>query len=505
MRKHASLCIFNNPKKETVIISSCLILLFLLCNITISSGQAKTIYGLNASSYLTPYTDARFLTGLEASGAQMVRIELKYDIGEDYQLTKMLHEAGFAIIGVLGKSSAPWTGTPDWMPIKDVNHWTQISDHVLSQYQGIIDYVEVWNEPDLPEFSSGYMDGTPAHYMDLLKATCSVASIYDFPKSKIVGPSIAVMRNSSNTPSDFYGANFAKETVKLGIRDYISAANIHIYDWFLNGNEGLKSAKDVYERAVGIYDLPVWVTEIGNLQNQVDDVEISVEMNQWFNELQNRDCPVIIWYSCIDGWDTSGLMRENFSTKPQYTTFQSFAQTSLSTTSSINNTSNSTNSTDSFNSTNPITTNSTNPVNSTDLNEIDNSTNSTNLSNLTSSTDSINSNSNNPINPTNSTNLEYPNSVGTGNNGLVISKTKTTTNLGSNTTSTSAVTNSSKKTDTSTSTSTSTRLSINSNPSGNQNVVPILAAVGTTATIIGITKSSKKLSRTLKKLVILLL
>ncbi len=328
---------FSYPirKKKTVLVGVLLTFLILFSyvimsgsstsTITIVNAQAATItYGVNVSGDQVTYQDRRFLAGLQGSGAKIVRIDLKYDArSDDYQLALMLHNAGFRIIGTLGKRSTPWVDG-DFRPVMNVADWQSISQHVLSQYVGIIDYVEVWNEPDLPVFASGYMDGTPAHYMDLLRATVKVATPLGFTKDKLIGPSIAVMRNSSNTPGDFYGAYFAEETVKEGIEQYICADNIHIYDWFLNGFEGLNNAADVYNRAKNIYTLPVWVTEIAT--NKVSDSEVATKMNQWFKELQIVNCPVVIWYGFIEDYDTNGLLGADFTPKSQYNIYLVFSE-----------------------------------------------------------------------------------------------------------------------------------------------------------------------------------
>ncbi len=282
---------------------------------------AGTAYGLCVSSYQVDYKDRHYLQMLRVSGASVVRIDLKYDNQDkDFELAQILHNAGYTVIGVLGKSSTLWN-SGGFQPVQDVTYWKNVCNHVLSQYQGIIDYVEVWNEPDLPTFSSGYMDGTPTHYMEILKATFDVGKTLGFTKDKLLGPSLATMRDSQTTPGDHYGGYFAKQIKGLGVENYIKAITVHIYDWFLDGEAGLRNAADVYNAAKKIFSIPVWTTETGHQGS-----ETSVKMNQWFTELKTVGCPVVIWYTYIDGDNNYGLLNADFSPKDSYAVFQSFAK-----------------------------------------------------------------------------------------------------------------------------------------------------------------------------------
>lgn len=283
-------------------------------------------YSLNVGYYNNPWEDPLWIEKLIASGAKWVRVDVPHgDIGsESWNFLKFLKENGLKILGIFGQRVAPWV-SGGWEPIADLDHWRQLVQRALNIYGEFLDAIECWNEPDLPKFHSGYMDGTPWNYFEMLKVLYEEVQNYN-PNIPIIAGSIATMRDTQTTPGDFYGGYFLRRIHEMGAYNYCHAYSIHIYAWFLTGYNDLYTATDVYNRAKSIAGAkPVWITEMGH---GATEEEQATQIETWFTELSRVNCPFITWfpyYGSTAGEIAYAIVRQDLSEKPSYYIFQRFA------------------------------------------------------------------------------------------------------------------------------------------------------------------------------------
>ena len=136
--------------------------------------------------------------------------------------------AGFQILGSLDKtprwaSTAPENERRFWSyPPKNFDDWDRYVYNVVSHYKGVIDYWEVWNEPD----SGGFLnvpdvlgiERKPDVYVELLKRAY-VAAKKANPNAVIVG-GVA----TGQPPS-----RWLKKIFDKGALDYMDIASFHYY------------------------------------------------------------------------------------------------------------------------------------------------------------------------------------------------------------------------------------------------------------------------------------
>lgn len=288
-----------------------------------------TIFCVNANTWESapvPWsTNPLYFPKLKALGTQVwVRCDMSLSNLTYFQRLKA---NGIKILGNINYGLVPAGQT-----LTGVAQWTTLVQNALTQYAGLIDAIEVWNEPDLPVFWNGYMNGTPSHYFELLKVVWNLVHSMGLNIPVIAG-SIAVMFTypyaiEPNPPTAYnYGATFLQGIKNLGADNYCDAYSFHVYQWFLDGRQpSIISATDVYNRAKSIVGTkPLWETEMGYGGTGVSQTQTRDWLVSKFNELIGLGCPFLTWFSFWEGDSTYALVNSDCTERPAYYAFQSFA------------------------------------------------------------------------------------------------------------------------------------------------------------------------------------
>ncbi len=261
-------------------------------------SPSKTTYAVGTSDHIGDWeTNPLYWERLGDLDVEWIRTTAQgtTEGGRSQRFVKRLDEEGYKVLLIFNQKIAGW-GEGGWIPMEDLDQWRNTVRDGLAIYGPYIDAIEVWGEPDLPVYSLGYQDGSPEHYYNMLKVAYEEIKAYN-SEIRVVGGSVATMRNSETVPGDHYGGYFLQRIVDLGAREYCDAFSIHIYNWFLNGINGLDSADDVYLRAKSIVKKPVWVSEMGAKVTEDQGSQLRV----WFDELEAVKCPFIGVYHFNSG------------------------------------------------------------------------------------------------------------------------------------------------------------------------------------------------------------
>jgi len=167
---------------------------------------------------------------------------------------------------------------------------------------------EIWNEPNLRMFQGGYQDGTPTHYMEMLKTAYSIIKAKN-PNALVVGPGLYT----------YAGVAWLQSIINLGALNYLDVVSIHLYMNTVSQNQAiLNQARSM----VGAK--PVWVTEIGT---EGPTGYESYQNSYLRKNLSGLTADAIFWYELIDdprpGEGSFGLARANYTYKLAYYTFKS--------------------------------------------------------------------------------------------------------------------------------------------------------------------------------------
>lgn len=142
-----------------------------------------------------------------------------------------------------------------------IQAYANYAGHLAEKYGDIMQYYEIWNEPNLMGTGGfNYNYATPTQYAELCKATYTAV--------KKANPNVKIgVWSTAQIP-----LGWIEETMQAGILDYCDVVTIHPYDWedkgmdnriknelYINRINELKELLAKY----GKPDMPIVITEIG--------------------------------------------------------------------------------------------------------------------------------------------------------------------------------------------------------------------------------------------------
>ena len=271
----------------------------------------------------------QYMSKFIESGAKWVRTDIygvfDSNLVSEYQgVMSTMHDAGIKWLAIFGKDLIEYAGSGFTL-----DDWRKYVRQGVTVFDGYVDAIEIWNEPDLPEFHYGYMDGTPEHYFDLLKAA--------YEEIKSVNASIPVVAGSLCTliedNGEIYGGTLLKGIWALGASDYCDVVSIHTYrHWMVY--LGI-AADEAVQMAYDITGKPIWVTELGYPSEDIPDMGFVGEseetqrdwMNKTFNEFEGGTVKpeVVMWYTFYTATKFP-ILNSDYSEKLAFQTFKEFAR-----------------------------------------------------------------------------------------------------------------------------------------------------------------------------------
>ncbi|HEV2318038.1 MAG TPA: glycosyl hydrolase [Thermoplasmata archaeon] len=200
-----------------------------------------------------------------------------------------LADRGVNIVANLGKAAMPGNfSLADWE--------AKVRDSV-ARYPKVRAW-EIWNEPQNPGERQGYWDGTPAHYVDLLRTA--------YPAIKSANPSAIVLgfgglpANVLNTPAQ----PFRDEVLSSGGGAYFDAFAVHVYPSVKPPEPGMTLDKRLVRIRNGLSDhlaavrKPIWLTETAAGASWWDQREY---IQKAFPLFEGLGIAAVFWFTLRDG------------------------------------------------------------------------------------------------------------------------------------------------------------------------------------------------------------
>lgn len=284
-----------------------------------------TEYGTGANYWNNPWETQEWRDKLNALNVKWIRRNAqRSDPTHEYgRQLEYLKAQGYKLLFVFAKRMKGW-GSGDWLDTVDIADWEEQIDWFLATYGHLIDAVEFGNEPDLAQFNFGYMDGSPARYYEMLQSVYAKVKAYNYSIPVIAGGT-ATLRSTQQTQGDYYGGWFMQQIVALGAGNYCDAWSFHCYRFSINGQEGIASAKDAYDRLAQITGdgKPIWMTEFGvNGTPQWGDTAFFLQV---LNDLKETDLAVFNYYSFYES-SLSLLEYGSLNEQPWYFAYKDFIE-----------------------------------------------------------------------------------------------------------------------------------------------------------------------------------
>ena len=239
------------------------------------------------------------------SGARWVRT----DWDTEYNMrsfVKLMKDNGVKVLGILDYFSV---GFRDFT----LSDWAETVEEAAGCLD--VDAWEVWNEPNIEQTYLGYMDGSPEHYVEMLKVAHDI------------------IKRNSNASVVFAGlspygewGDWLSRCYDLGASNYSDVQGQHLY-------EDAQSNIEVLRETHRITGKKIWVTEIGRPSFfPYGEQKQAIYLEENFDKLSKYDwIEKIFWYCFLDYADSAGndpekhygLVRSDYSFKPSWHSFKS--------------------------------------------------------------------------------------------------------------------------------------------------------------------------------------
>lgn len=284
------------------------------------------IYSVNFPSYEDPIVeDLNWQELLTESGAKWIRfvpwgVYAGGLIDRFQNYLQILKNLNMKTLAVISKATMEDVGAD--FTAEDYGDYAR---QTATVFKGLLDAIEVWNEPDWYEYEYGYMDGTPEHYFDMLKAAYEGVKVVD-PNIKVIGPGLMTLCEWGVPNRD--GGTFLKTIWDLGAADYCDGVSIHTYQFWLT-DEGITAGQAV-EKAYNITGKPIYITEIGQPSsgNAYTEETQANWMEEKFTELNTATIkPELAIWHLFYGDDPFSVVYPDFREKQAYWVFKNFTKT----------------------------------------------------------------------------------------------------------------------------------------------------------------------------------
>ena len=151
-----------------------------------------------------------------------------------------------------------------------LNDWNASVYNALSEYPEVNTW-EIWNEPLVPNFASGYENGSAMDYYEMIK------SAYTIIKSREPNSTVVCFGGAQLFPMSVvrYEYQFYSRVWQYGASRYCDAVSVHYYsqplynmsqhaEYGMSLGQELNLTLSTYENLTG---KPIWVTETGYASN----------------------------------------------------------------------------------------------------------------------------------------------------------------------------------------------------------------------------------------------
>ncbi len=248
-----------------------------------------------------------------------------------------LTEANISIVADLDYHSfqnSSWT----------IANWKSEVSLALAQYPKIHVW-EIWNEPDLPQYQSGYENGSAYNYYMMLKTAYPIIKAFN-SSDVVLGLANTIINGGTQQTQQTY--QWAQQVWSYGAASYCDAVSLQLYtemrylmnytfSFGLTMSQVVNIALSSYE---SLTNKPIWITETGMPSNNASTVpspgnslqKQAVFVDQMYTFLMSRHyIKAIMWFSTFGSdnpkqYDFGLFNSTSLAPKPALTFLENFVR-----------------------------------------------------------------------------------------------------------------------------------------------------------------------------------
>ncbi len=193
------------------------------------------------------------------SGVKYYRTDINLSSVQANQIMSENQQFSAQYLGILDYETLAGIGANgNW----NLSSWNASVSNALQEYPEIRTW-EIWNEPLVPQFQTGYMNGSAYNYYRIIR------SAYEIIKAKEPNATVVCFGGApiSEAPaSDYYAFEWYSRVWSYGAADYCDAVSIHAYAEgaaLLNQSGKTPYWTEVLSAYWNLTHKQVWITETG--------------------------------------------------------------------------------------------------------------------------------------------------------------------------------------------------------------------------------------------------
>lgn len=216
-----------------------------------------------------------------------------------------------------------------------LSDWNASVENALAAYPNITAW-EIWNEPTIKNFISGYENATPYNYYELIRSAATII------RAREPNATIVCFGGANLFPLGEYTYEWYAEVWSYGASKYCNVISLHAYSLF---TYLLNQTPPTYNQTVGeqwgsliqqyenLTNKPIWITEVGIPSTPWSAyVTLTPQIQQ---EFMNQSFTLfasypyvkrIYWFNLMDSSTspTFGILNSSGEQKPSFGTFLKF-------------------------------------------------------------------------------------------------------------------------------------------------------------------------------------
>jgi cell division septation protein DedD len=314
----------------------CIVLFFLLASLFASGLQKTTSLGQTVGgSTMISGVLAHEMTAAEAqllanSNINWVSCDVTFnpsDISEWSQVYLLAQQYHLSLMGILDQHLMNYSNT------FTLNDWSNAVTQAVDDFGSVVKTWEIWNEPDYPNNTLGYFDGSAQTYVAMLQTAYNDIKAVA-PSDTVIGLGGMPLYDAENQTINFYTQQayaWATQVVQLGGMNYCDAIAVHAYPYgqYIPELAG-SSYTDYVQQYQQLCNKPIWVTEVGQESYSTTwaatETQQSAFLTQSYSLFQSLDVKAYFWYELNDNYtaipdSNFGLFDNNGNQKPALDAF----------------------------------------------------------------------------------------------------------------------------------------------------------------------------------------